>query len=321
MRGPTVCQLFVVCMLAVLHPGAHAQLEEEIIMGSKGTTGVISTMGGTIRVFRGITKPGSNVTLKTGEIAVSFSQLRELTSNLTQVVDNFNRTHAIKSFSAQMFTCINDDNYTMPHSTNVTADCLFCWTSFKDFYAPSNFRIHACVIKQSGSIKQQDEVTNVTVGQLKFSVELDKGWPWCLDTCRGGAGEFLDLDLSIKLPPGTDRGMKPQGTREPNRPKRFDLGAGAMVEFSTMALLDGVFKSLSHDTPSLIQKDGLNVITLRFPRFVYNMLYDPTVETGDTVFENIRATAAPIPSLSSTSGPLLLATIVALICAHVSSRA
>jgi len=130
-------------------------------------------------------------------------------------------------------------------------------------------------------------------------VEVSKGWPWCGDTCRGGAGTFLELDMAIKLPSGADKGLKNQGTgiQEPNRPKRFDLGAGAMVEFSTVALLDTNWKQLVHPTPSLLQRDGLNVITLRFPRFETSLIYYPTVDIGDKAWPPGSAWQATASSL------------------------
>jgi len=273
-----------------------------VIEGPRGIKGSVSTMGGAIRLFRDITKPGQNGTMKTAEIVVSFEQLRELNSNFTQVVDNNNRTHMLKSFVDQNFTCINDTNFPILYSNNVTADCLFCWTSLKDLLAPVNFRLNACVIKQNGTITQQNEVTKVTVGQVKFSVEITKGWPWCDSTCRGGAGTYLDLDIALKLPAGVDKMVKSQPVQETNRPKKFDLGAGAMVEFSTVVAVDGAWKSLVYPTPSLLQRDGVNTVTLRFPHFDTNLVYDPTIETGDKAWMGSSAwstTASPLSLLAA----------------------
>jgi len=272
-------------LLAISAAPSRGDPTEIVVEGARGTKAHILTMGGTIKLLREIPRTGASknmsTPLKTAEVFVSFEQLRELNSNFTQVVEggSSNRTHA-RMFGDLNFTCISDHNFTMPFSTNVTADCVLCTTTIKDFYA--GFKLNACVIKQNGTITQQSEISKVTVGQLKFSVEITKGWPWCESNCKGGAGAYMDLDIGIKLPMGADKVHKPQAmTTEPNRPKRFDLGAGAIVEFSTVAALDGVWKSLTYPTPSLLPRDGLNVVTLRFPRFENNLIYDPTVDTGD----------------------------------------
>jgi len=75
-----------------------------------------------------------------------------------------------------------------------------------------------------------------------------------------------------------------------------------MVEFSTVAYLDSAWKSLASPTPSLVQKDGLNVVTLRFPRFDTNVLYDPTIDTGDKPWLGNSAL-----KVSTVSLPILVA--------------
>ena len=69
----------------------------------------------------------------------------------------------------------------------------------------------------------------VSSGQLKFSVYL-KNWPWTDD------GQFLDIDVILKLPKGrmVKEMMMPrpgQGGRK--RPKEFSLGRNATAFFST----------------------------------------------------------------------------------------
>jgi len=262
--------------------------------GPKGTKCSITQKGGNITVYRDVTKYDVNKTkiTSTMEITVSFLQLKELNANGTQVVDNTNKTHVMTSFSDQYFNCAMMKNVSIAYSTDVRADCFYCWTTFKGMFDKLGFNINVCILQNNGTITQQDEVSNVTAGQLKFTVDLTKGWPWCDGDCKNGPGEFMDMDIGIKLPPGAAKLLnKTVTTQDKQRPTRFDLGYGAMVEFSKIAAVDGTWKPLAQNTPTMVQKDGMSVVTLRFPRFATTLIYDPTVETGDKAFEGMAGSA------------------------------
>jgi len=283
------------------------ELEGRRLNGASGTKGFISTMGGDIRLYRDISKPedGSNETIEV--VLVSFLQLMELNSNAGQVVDTSSRTHTIGSFSRQQFFCTSVNNTLMAHSSNVTADCLLCITHFGSFAAPTSFRLNACFIKNNGTITQQDEVSNVTTGQLKFSVELTNGWNWCDSTCRGGPGQYVELDIGIRLPEtGEKLVIKGDGIQEPFRPRRFPLGSGSNVEFSTMVLLDGLWKSLSSNTPVMTERNGMMVVTLRFARFNDTLFYDPTIQVADKVPDKVANHPAKSSSALMTSYVMLV---------------
>jgi len=58
--------------------------------------------------------------------------------------------------------------------------------------------------------------------------------------------------------------------------------------------VDGVFKNVTAGYPLFSVKGGMNVVTLRFPPFNNQMIYDLTVETGDAVY---------VPGAHSLSAP------------------
>jgi len=280
----------------------------EKLQGPKGTKCVISKTGGNMTVFRDvfITVPDTNKTSnnstnktmvskmsKTMEIGVSFLQLKELNANGSQVIDTNNVSHSFTTFSTLPFKCAPTINSPVMSSPDVIADCLFCWTNFTGLFEKTTFRINACIAKTNGTITQLDESSNVTAGQLKFSVELMNGWQWCDSSCKNGAGEFLDMDIGIKLPKGAEKMLDKIVTKqEKGRPAKFDLGSGAIVDFSKIVSVDGKWAALAQNTPSMAQRDGMNVVTVRFPRFNSFIYYDPTVETGDKAFEAMGANSA-----------------------------
>jgi len=68
-------------------------------------------------------------------------------------------------------------------------------------------------------------------GQLKFTIQLDD-WPWTSD------GQFLDVDVIIKVPRGRsvrdkDRGGQMGGGGEGSGPRMFDLGDNSICSFPT----------------------------------------------------------------------------------------
>ena len=64
----------------------------------------------------------------------------------------------------------------------------------------------------------------VYTGELKFSVELN-GWTFA------GNGQFVDVDVIVKVPPG--RAMNRKVSQGKGRPVGFALGADATATFST----------------------------------------------------------------------------------------
>jgi len=88
----------------------------------------------------------------------------------------------------------------------------------------------------------------------------------------------------------------------------FNLGTGANVEFSTMVSLDSTWKSLVDNTPYMSQRDDMNVVTLRFPRYNETLLYDPTIKIKDKVSDPPKSSSTSIMMMSNPS--LLFALIV-----------
>lgn len=302
--------LSLAILLVAAINNAAAQSNNVTIKGVKGTRGSINTMGGDITIYRDLTKEGGNKTEKTADITVSFLRLTELNKDKMPVIDKNNKSHTMTTFSKQTFTCISSPNFTMPYSSSVKADCWSCSTDFVDLFgqtitAPAKFRIMACIVQNNGTITQQQEVSNVTEGQLKLSIEVTKGWPWCEDaTCVNGRGQFLDLDLAIKLPASIKRADKVNRTKVDYEPARFDLGGGIKVEFSAMSLVDGAWAKLGDTTPSLTQNSPINqtdTVALRFNRFENNLLYDPTFDLGNSPFDQNSS-----GRLAAVSLPLLL---------------
>jgi len=75
-------------------------------------------------------------------------------------------------------------------------------------------------------------------GQLKFSVELEN-WPWTSE------GEFLDIDIVVKLPKGRKVGKKDEGDNPmgqapagKKRPHHFDFGDNSTGYFSRKVSAD-----------------------------------------------------------------------------------
>jgi len=266
---------------------ADTAMDSTPIKGAKGTKGSIATWGGDITIYRDLTQPGSNKTLKTADITVSFLRLSELNADKRPVVDKNNRTHTMASFPKQNFSCLSSANSTMPYSSTVKADCWYCWTDFTDIFAPARFRTSVCIVQNNGTIMQQQEISNVSEGQVKLSIEMTKGWPWCDANCSGGMGKFIDLDIAIKLPSGImyfGVNSTTTTTRVDNQPTKFSLGSGVNVEFSTMSLVDGTWTKLVDNTPALMQTNTTNTVTMRFARFETNLVYDPTFDTGSVAF-------------------------------------
>jgi len=67
----------------------------------------------------------------------------------------------------------------------------------------------------------------VSSGQLKFSVELED-WPWLDD------GQFLDIDVIVKVPSGREVKKKDDAAGGPGmgRSVPFSLGGNATAFFS-----------------------------------------------------------------------------------------
>jgi hypothetical protein len=281
---------------------AHATPTELPITaaGIKNNHAYVNTQGGAIRIFRAVTKPGATQATPTGEVVLSFGAIQELNLLLQPVYDGVtNAEHALRTLRSQRYACSSVLNYTMTSWVDALADCLLCHTNYTHAGGqPGTFLVSACVIKRAGQIIQQNEVSSVHPGQLKFTVSLPApGWAWCGEACRGGAGLWLDLDIHIKLPPlgQAPRGARPESSQLPNAPKRFHLAAGAVVEFSTKTLLDGDWTSLAPGYPILGEKEGDHVVTLRIPRFSSSMLYDPTVDIDEEEVEGASGVGRPRP--------------------------
>ena len=74
----------LVSYLAGFSLGLSADSEESII-GPRGSKGFVAHKGGSIRMVRDLTKNGTNNTITTGEIGITFVELREINSSYFQV--------------------------------------------------------------------------------------------------------------------------------------------------------------------------------------------------------------------------------------------
>jgi len=105
----------------------------------------------------------------------------------------------------------------------------FCYRCSKRVIGLRCYRWMPAVCWAPGEIrlsKLQCITTAVQVysGLLKFSVELD-GWTF------GSDGQFVDVDVIMKVPPG--RAVNRKASKGRGHPVGFELGADASAYFST----------------------------------------------------------------------------------------
>jgi len=127
-----------------------------------------------------------------------------------------------------------------------------------------------CAIQNNGTLVLNNEVTNVTAGQLKITFTMTS-WGWT------GANNKLAVDINIKTTPNRDIG---NNTDAHGKPTKFSLGGDAFLEFSRVTYLDNQWYTMPTGYPLYKSRGANNVFRLIFDHFNNSVVYDPNVEVG-----------------------------------------
>jgi len=177
-----------------------------------------------------------------------------------------------------------------------------------------------------------NESMSVQVGDLKFSTFVEN-WPFCsgenscLDTTicvdqfgQDEFGSYLDVALSIKTGGMPSLVEQPSGllhmgggqggeSGEQGGPKwgtgvQYDFSGDTSMVFSQAIKVDGVWLDMGNNYPTYTPSGFQNGVStslfgLRFPKFLSEAIYDPTISLG----ESLEDTAAPTTVFPSTVEP------------------
>lgn len=264
----------------------------------------VSRRGGVVRMFRNVSSAQ-----RTAEISVYVDSIAEVQQNGSPVTGG--GPHAVQSMGGVEFTVNVSNNVSLQNavpSGSVQADCLLCEGTLTGAGASSNMSLMVCAVKNNGTIQLQDENSTVLAGQLKISFKLTS-WLW------SASGQYLDVDVIIKVPPGRDI-KRDNSTGRGGKPAKFDLGDGAVADFSTKVLTDDVWTTMPGDFPKYSKTGANHVIKLRLPRYNNSAMYDPTFDAGyqpatydngTDILTTQQPTVPPKPSSSDSNCYRMLA--------------
>jgi hypothetical protein len=255
--------------LLVLLVAVASALDDDVeLNGAAGLKAYVTKTGGKIRVYRDVMT--RNGTKSTGKVEISLDRIEEVDDNL----DAAKLRSKVSSFANVNFTVQSMLNVQLGNSSGVFADCLNCSGVLPltgvDGDRATAVSLAVCAIKTNGSLTMNDEETNVTAGQLKFTFTMSS-WGWA------GPNNKLAVDINIKTPP--NRNIV-NGSDAHRKPTKFSLGGDAFMEFSRQTFLDNNWVSMPAGYPMYRSRGAINVFRLIFNQFNNTAVYDPNVEVG-----------------------------------------
>lgn len=164
-------------------------------------------------------------------LKVAFDAIRELDKDGAVIGKGGRVKHSFNTFASQsfMFSNITDDQY-----QNLSAKRLDFVANLTSVGATLTAQMY--LFEEEGNITQDDEVSQVSKGTLKFNIVLEN-WSFCgmnEEICRQGSktsvGEYIEFVIAIK---GKKSGTKKGGGRKKRtNAQEYDMGGDASVVLS-----------------------------------------------------------------------------------------
>lgn len=173
----------------------------------------------------------SNPSEDPNALKVAFDAIRELDKDGAVIGKGGRVKHSFNTFASQsfMFSNITDDQY-----QNLSAKRLDFVANLTSVGATLTVQMY--LFEEEGNITQDDEVSQVSKGTLKFNMVLEN-WSFCGmngETCKQGQksseGEYIEFVIAIK---GKKSGTKKEGGRKKRtNAQEYDMGGDASVVLS-----------------------------------------------------------------------------------------
>mmetsp|Transcript_30397 Transcript_30397/g.40591 ORF Transcript_30397/g.40591 Transcript_30397/m.40591 type:complete len:319 (-) Transcript_30397:9-965(-) len=153
------------------------------------------------------------------------------------------------------------------------------------------------IVKEAGLAGDAGGNWTLDAGDFKFNINLED-WQWCTaDTCKGGVGKYVQIDIEIK-------GNSTQAQEVEGEESTFELGADTKLELAnTYVTSDGTVRTMPDGYPMMTQQGGKTAFAFRFEKFMVdedkaqNIKYDPILR-----FPNQDGSTSPPLTTSSASG-------------------
>lgn len=245
----------------------------------------------------------SNPSEDPNALKVAFDAIRELDKDGAVIGKGGRVKHSFNTFASQsfMFSNITDDQY-----QNLSAKRLDFVANLTSVGATLTVQMY--LFEEEGNITQDDEVSQVSKGTLKFNMVLEN-WSFCGmngETCKQGQksseGEYIEFVIAIK---GKKSGTKKEGGRKKRtNAQEYDMGGDASVVLSGKARYDNSseYENLPQGFPKTEMKGSSQLFVFRFRKFNTSVFYDPqlTLDGNDTTGETTTQTpSSPDSTLSA----------------------
>lgn len=245
----------------------------------------------------------SNPSEDPNALKVAFDAIRELDKDGAVIGKGGRVKHSFNTFASQsfMFSNITDDQY-----QNLSAKRLDFVANLTSVGATLTVQMY--LFEEEGNITQDDEVSQVSKGTLKFNMVLEN-WSFCGmngETCKQGKtsseGEYIEFVIAIK---GRKSGTKKEGGRKKRtNAQEYDMGGDASVVLSGKARYDNSseYENLPQGFPKTEMKGSSQLFVFRFRKFNTSVFYDPqlTLDGNDTTGETTTQTpSSPDSTLSA----------------------
>lgn len=236
-------------------------------------------------------------------LKVAFDAIRELDKDGAVIGKGGRVKHSFNTFASQsfMFSNITDDQY-----QNLSAKRLDFVANLTSVGATLTAQMY--LFEEEGNITQDDEVSQVSKGTLKFNIMIEN-WSFCGmngETCKQGpktsVGEYIEFVIAIK---GKKSGTKKGGGRKKRtNAQEYDMGGDASVVLSGKARYDSssAYENLPEGFPKTEMKGSSQLFVFRFRKFNTSVFYDPqlNLDGNDTTGESTTQTpTSPESTLSA----------------------
>eukprot|EP00529_Nitzschia_sp_RCC80_P017040 CAMPEP_0113520974 /NCGR_PEP_ID=MMETSP0014_2-20120614/44388_1 /TAXON_ID=2857 /ORGANISM="Nitzschia sp." /LENGTH=644 /DNA_ID=CAMNT_0000418893 /DNA_START=599 /DNA_END=2533 /DNA_ORIENTATION=- /assembly_acc=CAM_ASM_000159 len=143
-----------------------------------------------------------------------------------------------------------------------------------------NLSLEVFFMMEDGTITSPTgEEFDVKEGDIKFNINSES-WNFCdavSNPCGDGtvpSSEYLDVALEVL-------GKLPQPEEDDVDGSVFFLGGDIPMKLTNQLVVDGEVDVMPEGFPRIESSDQGTVVVFRFPRFNQNLIYDPTIGTGE----------------------------------------
>lgn len=250
----------------------------------------------------------SNPSEDPNALKVAFDAIRELNKDGAVIGKSGRVKHSFNTFASQsfVFSNITDDQY-----QNLSAKRLDFVANLTSVGATLTVQMY--LFEEEGNITQNDEVSQVSKGTLKFNMVLEN-WSFCGmngETCKQGqstsVGEYVEFVIAIK---GRKSGTKKEkGRKRRTNAQEYDMGGDASVVLSGKARYDSSseYENLPDGFPKTEMKGSSQLFVFRFRKFNSSVFYDPQLTldgndtTGDTTTQTPSGTDSTLTAAQITT--------------------